>query len=215
MKLFKKEKEDNSITQYNKDVIMAKEIISIWGEKVQLYSPELLINGGFYNEYVYFQDGLELAYSDLEGLFINYKGENVLNHDEYIAGDWEYILNEIYSKVSKINYYRNSDNNKYDKAIEALYLVDSVGSAIINDSLRIVRDDIRIKNENGKFITTYTVYKDEDLVFSGSLITPNQEKVYVYEQGNWEEEIKDYIKYLFIKREELKKEQTKKLILKK
>ena len=214
MKIFKKNYIDKEFSDFENDKLMAREIISNWGDKYCLYSCDSKVNGGYYNEYIYFEDGLELVYSELEGLFILYNDKKVLDHFEYTSGEWESILKRIYSKVLKVKF-KDDDRSGYEKGIDALHLVDSIGNATINSSLLIIRDDLRLGYGDNKNITTYNVYNDDDLVFSGSYISPNREKVYVYEEGEWEQELRDYIKSLFMKREELKNDETKKYVLKK
>ena len=221
MSIFKKFfEEDSDFEQYEKDKIMARETISRWGEKVKLYSCDVKNAGGYYNEYVYQEDNIELVYSELEGLFIIYKDEKVLGYAKeivdnkivgskiYIPGPWEYRLNEIYTKVLKSSYNKDKERSSYENGLRALHLIDSIGEAYINDSLRIEKDAIRL-NDNSLNIT-YNVYKDDELVFSGSYLPSNREKIYAYEQGDWENEIKDYIKTLFVRREMLKQEENAK-----
>ena len=215
------------LTQYDKDKIMAREIIGKWGEKVKLYNSDIKENNGYYNEYIYYNNGLELVYSELEGLFIIYNEEKVLGNKNifenddlegtqiYVPGNWEQKLNEIYCLATKSNKVVSAESS-YERGIEVLRLLDLVGSCRINDNIRIIRDDIRLTNDKNNLNITYSVYCDDELVFSGSYVSSNREKIYVYEPGEWEEDIKMYIKVLSIERENLIQEQkAKKLILNK
>ena len=224
MNLFKKSEEEiEELNQYSKDKVMAREVISRWGEKIKLFGCDL---GSYYNEYVFSENNLELVYSEKDGLFIIYNEEKVLGYDNqysddskiigskvYVPGPWEYQLKELYTKVLGATKKKNDNESLYDKGLGALRLADSLGRCVINDSLRIERDDIRLSDNS--ISITYNVYKDDELVLSGSFLTSNRDKVYVYEPGGWEEEIKDYVRTLVVRRENLKKEEAKKLQLKK
>ena len=223
MSMFFDKKSSIELSQFDKDKIMAREIISKWGNKVRLYNCVLPVTDKidndysyYYNEYNYYDRGLEVVFSELDGLFIIYNDEKVLGYSNtddngkilgeevYIPGEWENILKDIYNLVIKVN---DKESASYNKCINTLHLVDSVGSCTINDSLKVVRDDIRLKNEENKYNISYSVYKDDELVFSGSITTPDREKVYVYEPGKWEDEIKEYIRGLFAQREQRKQDE--------
>lgn len=221
MDLFSKNSE-RILYQYDKDKIMAREILGKWGEKVQLYNSDYSLNGGNYNEYVYNMKGLELVYSEIEGIFIIYNDKKVLANSSningeiisgkktYIPGEWEDQLKVIYSLAMKASS-NNNEDSLYDKGVNVLSLLDAIGSCKICDNITIVRDDIRFNNDNNNLNITYNVFCDDELVFSGSYLSSNREKIYVYEPGDWENEIKMYIKGLLLEREEYKKQLTRRL----
>lgn len=215
MKLFSKKKK---MTQNDKLVIMAKDIIYYLGVIKNVYSRNLVNNVSLYNEYIYEGYGLKLVLSDNEGLYIMYKDEMVLGtsyvfdgvslitKNIYKPGKWETILSELYYSIPILSYSKRKDDSLYEKGINVLRLVDSLGECKINDSLYINRKDQFAGKNNKEYQgTTYNVFYEGEVVFSG-YTSCYGDKVYVYENGEWTKYIKDYIMKLLEQRNQLKKE---------
>ena len=219
MKLFNKNKK--SITQYDREMIMAKEIINYLGVIKNIYGTKLAKNVDNYNEYIYEGYGLKLVFSENDGLYIKYNDEMVLGTcymfdgtclettKVYIPGKWEKILTELYRSIPFLSYSKRKDDSLYKKGINVLRLIDSLGECTINDSLHVDRNDVYTGNDRKVYQgTTYNVYYDGEVVFSG-YVSNHIEKVYVYENGEWIKDIKEYIMKLLEQRNQLKNENKK------
>ena len=223
MGLFKK-KEKKELTQYDKDKIMAKEVILRLGKKESVYDPFLSLTGGHYDNYTYTGYGFNMSVSNRNGIHIEYNGEKVLsyyyyiNNNEpnvnkyYVEGTWELVLEELYNKIPIILKNIEIENKKNEHKLELLNLIRIIGIGEINNALRISGHDVYCGYEDDYYEgTEYKVFMNGELVFHGFYGSKSKSAVYTYIKGDWEDTIKQYSLYIVKKREEMKREQNNKV----
>ena len=223
MRLFKK-KEKKELTQYDKDKIMAKEIVLRLGKKESVYDPFLSLTGGHYDNYTYTGYGFNINVSNRNGIHIEYNGEKVLsyyyyiNNNEpnvnkyYVEGTWELVLEELYNKIPIILKNIEIEKKKNEHKLELLNLIRIIGIGEINNTLRISGHDVYYGYEDDYYEgTEYKVFMNDELVFHGFYGSKSKSAVYTYIKGDWEDTIKQYSLYIVKKREEMKREQNNKV----
>lgn len=117
-------------------------------------------------------------------------------------------LNEI-KKESKTEK-KHSQNTMLVQGAKIMQYIDAIGGSEINETLKIVEKKDYDDQYGLTQGTHYSVYKDHVLVFSGYISNDIHTTLYKYIQGQWEQEIRDYLTCLI---EKTQQESNKKLSL--
>ena len=214
-----KSAERRRFNDYDKDKLLAKDILNRIGVVERVHSYNISFGGGFYEQLTYEGYGLKIISSKYDGLCIIFNGEVVFRYDVhlrnneyyndeiYIPGPWEEILDVLQNRVGFIeNQMRQEEVNK-KRANRVLDCLIYIGGCIINHELRVEEEAKYIGADNDIFDgAQYRVFNEDKLVLNAYVGNNNERNIYSFEPGNWENDIRRHAEYVEHDREEKKKQ---------
>lgn len=190
----------------NIKLVMASDILNHLGEK----NHECHTYSGY---------GLKIVKPDMNSnsdtdIYVDFNNQRVLDNKTYTPGLWEGVLSEIHQNIDLIIAERKKQDDLLKKKRKVLKYLNRLD---FNDVIKI---DNVIYIEKFKHLSefydeyygiSYEVYYNGNLVYnafhSDSL---NSDKFYLYESGNWEDKVIDYVSFVEEKNKHDKSSKNKK-----
>ena len=194
-------RKQKTLTKEQQNIRLAKDILESLGEEKDTYSASLAFGGGYYHDMCYEGYGLKIVDPDItrreeKGIYILFNEKRVQDSTTYHPGSWEEVLYELHARIPIILERRENQTRYLNRRNGILTMINQIAAfndyVEVSDTIRIEGSDVCTGYDDEHYQgRKYTVYENEEIVFSGHKDMIYGDKFYKYTPGSWEEEIND------------------------